>query len=385
MRSTGGTHGAAAMERNHDTGRIQPAQIRDVRADAHARPDLATAMRSNTRMSRSQPPAKPQLLHPRNRHQGHYDFKRLTRVSPALKPYLVRTPAGETSIDFANPRAVRTLNQALLKADYGVAHWEIPESYLCPPVPGRADYIHGLADLLAGDRGGEIPQGASVRVFDLGTGANAVYPLIGRAEYGWRFTGSDIDPTALRIADAIVRGNALTDAIELRAQTLRGHLFHGVMRPDERFDATLCNPPFHASAAEASRSGRIKRSNLAAHSDGPPRASRKLPLNFGGRDGELWCQGGEARFVRKMIRESVDFSRQVLWFSSLVSKSVHLPGLRAELRKAGAGEIREVAMAQGNKQSRFLAWSFHNAEARREWWAGRPQTHVPPTPERGDS
>lgn len=341
-------------------------------------------MRSNSPMSRSQSPARVQLLHPRNRHQGHYDFKRLTRVSPALKPYLVRTPAGETSIDFSDPRAVRLLNQALLKADYGVAHWEIPESYLCPPVPGRADYIHALADLLASDLGGEPPRGPSVRVFDLGTGANAIYPLIGHAEYGWRFTGSDIDPTALRVADAIVRGNGLTGAIELRAQTLRGHLFHGVMRGDERFDVTLCNPPFHASAAEASRSGRIKRSNLAAHSDGPPRASRKLPLNFGGRDGELWCQGGEARFVRKMIRESVDFGRQVLWFSSLVSKSVHLPGLRTELRKAGAGEVREVPMAQGNKQSRFLAWTFHTPEARRAWWAGTAGERTPPTQEHGD-
>lgn len=335
-------------------------------------------MRSNARMSSSRSSATPPRLHPRNRHQGRYDLKRLARVSPQLQPFLVRTPAGETSVDFANPRAVRLLNQALLKADYGITHWDIPEQYLCPPVPGRADYIHGLADLLAADRDGALVRGASVRVFDLGTGANVIYPLLGHTEYGWRFAGSDTDATALRIAETIVHGNDLHADIELRAQTLRGHLFHGVIRPGERFAATMCNPPFHASAAEASRSGRIKRANLAARSEGPPRASRKLPLNFGGRDGELWCQGGEARFVRKMIRESVDFGAQVLWFTSLVSKAVHLPGLRAELRKTGATEIRDVPMAQGNKQSRFLAWSFHAPQARRDWWA---DGH--PTPDQG--
>ncbi len=333
----------------------------------------------NSGMSRRPSPTEPQLMHPRNRHQGRYDLKRLSRVTPALQPFLVRTPAGDTSVDFSNPRAVRFLNQALLKADYGIAHWEIPESYLCPPVPGRADYVHGLADLLAGDRDGDIPRGDDVRLFDLGTGANVIYPLLGHTEYGWHFVGSDIDETALRIAESIVRGNQLGSAIEVRPQTLRGHLFHGVLRPGDRYAATLCNPPFHASAAEANRSGRDKRRNLAARSDGPPRASRKLPLNFSGRDGELWCQGGESRFVRKMIRESVDFGSQVLWFSSLISKSAHLPGLRAELRKAGAVEIREVAMAQGNKQSRFLAWSFQGTDARRDWW--RQPAH--PTPGHG--
>ncbi|MCD9006924.1 23S rRNA (adenine(1618)-N(6))-methyltransferase RlmF [Luteimonas sp. XNQY3] len=331
-------------------------------------------------MSSHETPARPaQTLHPRNRHQGRYDFVRLTRASSALKPFLVRVPEGGTTIDFTDPRAVRALNQALLKADYGIAHWDVPDGYLCPPIPGRADYIHGLADLLAADRDGDIPRGASVRAFDVGTGANVVYPLLGHTEYGWRFTGSDVDAKALAGADAIVRSNGLMQAITLRQQRVRGQLFRGLVGADDRFDVTLCNPPFHASAAEAARGNQRKRGNLGARKPAPARAERPPRLNFGGQDSELWCPGGEARFVSRMIAESAGIGRQVLWFTSLVSKSAHLPRLRYELRKAEAVDMREIAMAQGSKQSRFLAWTFHTPDARRAWWTRGADSRKPTT------
>ncbi|STT49675.1 putative SAM-dependent methyltransferase [Klebsiella pneumoniae] len=71
-------------------------------------------------------------------------------------------------------------------------------------MPGRADYIHHLADLLAGDSG-EVPKDATI--LDIGTGANLIYPLIGAHEYGWRFTGSEINPQAFASAQAIINGN----------------------------------------------------------------------------------------------------------------------------------------------------------------------------------
>ena len=52
---------------------------------------------------------------------------------------------------------MKALNKALLAHFYAVKHWDIPDGFLCPPVPGRADYVHHLADLLAGEwrRGAE--------------------------------------------------------------------------------------------------------------------------------------------------------------------------------------------------------------------------------------
>jgi len=305
------------------------------------------------------------VLHPRNRHQGRYDFAALCVVEPRLKAFVIRNPYGKQSIDFASPTAVRVFNAALLKQLYGIQYWQIPEGYLCPPVPGRADYIHGLADLLAKDNQNTIPQGSAFRVLDIGTGASCIYPLLGHHDYGWRFIGSDIDPQALACATEILAANALERAIELRLQTDPTVFFKGIVGNNERILCTLCNPPFHSSAAEATRGSARKWRNL-----GKQDPTRKLPkLNFGGQSNELWCKGGELSFVRNMIRESKDYAEQVMWFSSLLSKSAHIRLLQRTLQQVGAAEVQVVKMAQGQKQSRFLAWTFQTAEQRQAWLA----------------
>ena len=305
------------------------------------------------------------LLHPRNRHQGRYDFAALIAVEPRLKAFVIINPYGKQSIDFANPAAVRVFNAALLKQLYGIKDWQIPEGYLCPPVPGRADYIHGLADLLASDAKGVIPRGAGFTALDVGTGANCIYPLLGQHDYGWRFIASDIDAQALANARQTLRANALDKVIELRLQSDKSAFFKGVLRADERIVCTLCNPPFHSSAAEASTGSERKWRNL-----GKQDPQRKLPaLNFGGKSNELWCKGGELTFVRNMIKESKDYAEQVLWFTTLVSKSAHIRLLQRVLKQVGAVDVQVCSMAQGQKQSRFLAWTFHTAEQRQAWLA----------------
>ena len=306
-------------------------------------------------------------LHPRNRHQGRYDFPALIKAHPDLARFTITNPYGNPSIDFANPEAVRVFNRALLKAQYGIQHWDIPADYLCPPIPGRADYLHVLADLLAADNGGEIPRGPQVRALDIGVGANCIYPLLGHSDYRWSFLGSDIDPVALASAKAIVQANGLHKAVALRQQSNSKHIFSGLLQPDERFDVTLSNPPFHSSRDGATRGSQRKWKNL-----GKQDPKRKLPvLNFGGQNNELWCEGGEIRFVSQLISESVACAPQVLWFTSLVSKAGNLPVIEAALKKAGAVAVQTLAMGQGQKQSRVVAWSFHDAAARKAWHAQR--------------
>ncbi len=310
------------------------------------------------------PTAGMAALHARNRHQGRYDFDLLVKDSPALSAFVVLNPYGETSIDFADPASVKALNRALLKTFYGIEHWDIPEGYLCPPIPGRADYIHCLADLLAHSNNGTIPTGPTVRVLDIGVGANAIYPLIGHAEYGWRFLGSDTDTVALASATAIIQSNSgLAQAVEVRRQKFQGHLLKGLLRADERFDLSMCNPPFHASAQDAQDSSQRKWRGL-----GKSQPRHKAPvLNFGGQNSELWCEGGEALFVQRLIEESAMTKNQVLWFSTLVSKESNVPEVFRNLRKARALDVRMVEMAQGQKKSRFVAWTFLDAAAQKAW------------------
>jgi 23S rRNA (adenine1618-N6)-methyltransferase len=312
-------------------------------------------------------------FHPRNRHQGRYDFPALISRCPELGAFVITNPYGKQSIDFASPAAVRVFNRALLQSLYGIAHWDIPESYLCPPIPGRADYLHGLADLLASDNHAQIPRGTSIRVLDIGVGASCIYPLLGHSDYGWSFVGSDIDAGALAAANATVQANGLSTAIKLRQQHNRGQIFAGLLQDGEHFELTLCNPPFHASASEATSGSRRKWKNL-----GKLDPKRALPeLNFGGQNNELWCTGGEASFVKRMIKESSTHAQHVLWFSSLISKVGNLPDIYKQLNKLGAKQVRTVEMAQGNKQSRFVAWSFLDAAEQQTWrqrcWNNRPE------------
>ncbi|TXU35745.1 23S rRNA (adenine(1618)-N(6))-methyltransferase RlmF [Escherichia coli] len=296
-------------------------------------------------------------LHPRNRHHSRYDLATLCQVNPELRQFLTLTPAGEQSVDFANPLAVKALNKALLAHFYAVANWDIPDGFLCPPVPGRADYIHHLADLLA-EASGTIPANASI--LDIGVGANCIYPLIGVHEYGWRFTGSETSSQALSSAQAIISANpGLNRAIRLRRQKESGAIFNGIIHKNEQYDATLCNPPFHDSAAAARAGSERKRRNLGLNKDDA--------LNFGGQQQELWCEGGEVAFIKKMIEESKGFAKQVMWFTSLVSCGENLPPLYRALTDVGAVKVVKKEMAQGQKQSRFIAWTFMNDEQRRRF------------------
>ena len=296
-------------------------------------------------------------MHPRNRHQGTYDFAQLVQSCPELASFLIQNPSGGTTIDFADANAVRQFNRALLRSQYAVQHWDLAEGYLCPPIPGRADYLHGLADLLRTN-----PHNKAVRVLDIGVGANCIYPLLGHASYGWRFVGTDIDANALSAAQAIIQANQLELAIELRLQTQRGKIFTGVVKPGERFDLCLSNPPFHSSAAIAESTNRRKWRNFGILENAATGA-----LNFGGKGAELWCTGGEASFIKRMINESVAVRDQVLWFSSLVSKAGNVLDIHKQLKKVGALDVLTVPMAQGNKQSRFVAWSFLAANQRSVW------------------
>lgn len=311
---------------------------------------------------RGSPIAK-STLHPRNPHRGRYDFRQLIAASPELATFVSPNAYGDESINFADPLAVKALNRALLKQVYGIAEWDIPAQYLCPPIPGRADYVHFLADLLADNNGGVIPRGGKIHVLDIGVGANCIYPLIGQREYGWQFVGSDVDVLAIANAQRIVDANGLNRAIRLRLQASSSAIFQGVFLAGEVFDLTMCNPPFHASAEEAAAGTQRKLKNL-----GILPGRKKTPvLNFGGQGAELYCEGGEEAFVCRMIKESVQFRGSCLWFTTLISKAASLPGVYRAIKLVGAEECRTIEMAQGQKKSRMVAWTFVDGKQQQAW------------------
>ncbi|WP_295220691.1 23S rRNA (adenine(1618)-N(6))-methyltransferase RlmF [uncultured Chryseobacterium sp.] len=300
-------------------------------------------------------------LHPRNLHRDPYDFDQLIAGVPELKPYVFVNAYQSVTINFSLPQAVKLLNKALLLHFYKVQHWDIPDTNLCPPIPGRADYIHYIADLLA-ESFGELPESQKIQGLDIGTGANLVYPLIAHRSYGWTMLGTDINEYSLSNAAKILDYNPdLLPVIRLKKQQEPDHIFKNIIEPEDRFAFSMCNPPFHDSEVSALKGNLRKTKNLSKSK------VRKPVLNFGGQQSELWCEGGELAFITKMILESRLYPSQVLWFTCLVSKKDNLFKLTSLLKKVKAVEFRVIEMAQGQKISRALAWTFVPQQKQKNW------------------
>jgi len=301
-------------------------------------------------------------LHKKNKHQGRYDLELLVKSYPKLKEFVRPNKYGDESIEFSNPEAVKSLNSALLKHYYDVENWDIPENYLCPPIPGRADYIHHIAELLGKKNGYKVPMNSKVKCLDIGTGANVIYPIIGRKEYGWHFIATEIDTVAIESADKIIKANSyLSEGIELRQQKNTKHIFEGIIKSKETIDLTICNPPFHKSAKEAYAGTLRKVRNISKDK------VKKAKPNFGGTNKELWCDGGEKQFINSMIIESKAFGKQCYWFSTLVSKKENLKGIYTALKSINADTIKTINMGQGNKMSRIVAWTFLDKAEQEDW------------------
>lgn len=289
-------------------------------------------------------------LHPRNVHRDSYDFAGLVQAYPPLEAYLVSKGKDESTITFSDPEAVKALNTALLIKHYGLQRWDIPEGYLCPTVPGRAEYVHHLADLLAA--GGPLLTGKDIHILDIGTGANLIYPILGHRIYDWSMVGTEVDNLALKTAKALIDINpVLQKGIQLRQQKNPRFILEGIIRENDFFHATMCNPPFYDSEGEANQANARKRKNLKL---GP------VGRTVAGQPGELWTEGGERLFLLRFIKESTIYGQQIGWFTSLVSQKDNLEVLQRALQKAAAKEVKIIPLATGQKRTRFLAWRFQD-------------------------
>ncbi|MFT5848618.1 MAG: 23S rRNA (adenine1618-N6)-methyltransferase [Psychroserpens sp.] len=289
-------------------------------------------------------------MHKNNKHSEGYDFELLVKSTPELEEFVFTNSYGNVTIDFAKPKAVKLLNTALLKAHYGINYWEFPDANLCPPIPGRAEYIHILNNLLKKPRVKE-----DITILDIGTGATCIYPLLGQAEYGWRFIASEIDKQAMKSAQKILIKNKFTKSITLRYQDNEQNILTGILKPNEKVSAVMCNPPFYKDEAEANESTLLKQKGLGKQTD-------TVVRNFSGTEKELWYPGGEKAFVHNYLYQSSLLKTNCFWYTCLVSKTQHVLSMETSLKKLGATDFKILQIALGNKISRVVAWTFLTEE-----------------------
>lgn len=288
-------------------------------------------------------------LHRNNLHNHGYDFDKLASIEPQLEKYLSINKYGNQSIDFSNKDAVFLLNKALLKRYYKIEEYFIPKGYLVAPISGRADYIHYIADII--DANPDLTD-QKIKVLDIGSGANCIYPILGVSIYDWDFTASDIEPNSIEnIKELISKNKILKNKITPVLQPNIHDIFNGIINKEDIYHFTMCNPPFHSSQNDALKATKRKVKNLTGSDQ------KNTDLNFEGESNELWCKGGELAFLKKMIKQSVDYKENVMYFSTLVSKQENLKTIYKLLKRYGAS-FQTIQMKQGNKTTRVVVWSF---------------------------
>jgi len=293
-------------------------------------------------------------LHPKNKNREQYKIEELLLVIPELKDHIKKNKLGEDSIHFSDPVAIKLLNKALLSHYYGIQKWEFPDTNLCPPIPGRADYIHYMSDLLNNND--------NITCLDIGVGASCIYPILGVSEYNWNFIASEVNTEAITIAKKIIKDNpSLKGKVKFRIQKDENNIFKGIIKPKDKIDLSICNPPFHSSKKEALKGSMRKIRNLSGE------RSKKIQLNFSGVANELVYKGGEYQFIKNMIEESVLYSNNCLWFTTLVSKEKNLKSIYKLLEDIKAKEVKTLNIGTSNKKSRIVVWTFQTKEEQKNW------------------
>ena len=294
-------------------------------------------------------------LHPKNKNREQYKIEELLLVIPELKDHIKKNKLGEDSIHFSDPVAIKLLNKALLSHYYGIQKWEFPDTNLCPPIPGRADYIHYMSDLLNNNND-------NITCLDIGVGASCIYPILGVSEYNWNFIASEVNTEAITIAKKIIKDNpSLKGKVKFRIQKDENNIFKGIIKPKDKIDLSICNPPFHSSKKEALKGSMRKIRNLSGE------RSKKIQLNFSGVANELVYKGGEYQFIKNMIEESVLYSNNCLWFTTLVSKEKNLKSIYKLLEDIKVKEVKTLNIGTSNKKSRIVVWTFQTKEEQKNW------------------
>ncbi|RVX75956.1 hypothetical protein B0A52_00313 [Exophiala mesophila] len=323
---------------------------------------------------------------PEDRYKTDVDFTSLALQYPEFAKRL----KSNGQLDFSDPESVRQLTKSLLHRDFSLKI-DLPDDRLCPPVPNRFNYILFIHHLLASTTPTAKPRRTSkssisnpnlqprprpprpILLLDIGTGASAIYPLLGTRQYpNWYFLATELDDKSRSYAHDNITQNSLSGRIQLIDTDSTGSILIPDLTPDyfrckpsgssssstskSKLDILLTNPPFYTSPSDLALSATSK--------SRPPNSSCT------GSPVEMIVAGGEVGFVTRLIRESLlpRNRSSIRWFSSMLGKLSSVGRVVGVLRGNGCGNYAVTEFVQGQKTRRWcVAWS---------WGAWRTSLHV---------
>jgi 23S rRNA (adenine1618-N6)-methyltransferase len=206
-------------------------------------------------------------------------------------------------------------------------------------------WIQDLVDSTTADITSDPDASRQVIGIDIGVGSSCIYPLLGCASRPtWHFYGTEVDDTNYIHAVYNVTNNDLDSRIHLTKTLPEGPLLPLHQMAIKKADFTMCNPPFFGSRAEmkASLDKNIKPSAVCT-----------------GADVEMIVEGGEVKYVLKMVEESKVLGERVQWYTSQLGKLSTVPIIIEKLK-----ELQCVNWAMGvlnpNEVTRrwVIGWSW---------------------------
>ncbi|KAF7525484.1 hypothetical protein G7054_g11077 [Neopestalotiopsis clavispora] len=282
--------------------------------------------------------------HYSNLYRGNTDFAAIAAKDERLQPYL----KGDRHLDFTDPKAFMQLTKSLLKVDFGLT-LELPDDRLCPPIPNRHNYILWIKELIdsTSKSWSELydPE-RNVEGLDIGTGASAIYPLLGCTQRpGWSFIATDIDVKSLSWARENVKANGLESRIRLLQRTPTDKLIPLDASEVACLDFVMTNPPFYSSESELQELAELKGQ--------PPNSACT------GAAHEMVCEGGEMGFFQRIFDESFQLKTRVQWYTMMLGKQSSVEAIAGLFKSRKIDNYALTRFVQGTKTRRWaVAWSF---------------------------
>ncbi|XP_039439265.1 U6 small nuclear RNA (adenine-(43)-N(6))-methyltransferase [Culex pipiens pallens] len=286
------------------------------------------------------------FMHPRNIYRQKPDFNALVKQFPELRGVTTVDLNGRVKLDFKNREALQLLTRVLLRRDFGL-EVELPAGKLVPTLPLRLNYILWLEDVE--EALGWRRNRAELRGLDIGCGASCIYPLLGvaRNRTRWKMVGLEKVRDSVESARGNVERNGLTGDVRVVEQKEGEEtVIRGFLEGDgvgERFDFCMCNPPFYEQDHEVE--------NRTGHRPEPSAVST-------GSMDELRTEGGELRFVEKIIDESLELKERITVYSSMLGHKRNYDQILRILKGRGVSNFTTTRFCQGNTTRWGVAWSF---------------------------
>ena len=141
------------------------------------------------------------------------------------------------TIDFNSNEAIYELNRSLLLANFSLSKYYLPKGYLIPGVPGRLNYLLHLKGFI--HKKFNFSNEQQLRGLDVGSGANAIYCILGAQHFNWIMVGSEFDLTAIEVSKKNILSTKNLDKKMYNVRQLnKSFLLKNIIMENDYFDFT---------------------------------------------------------------------------------------------------------------------------------------------------